>query len=72
MPRDLISELVSQLECEQITETEHYIRAGEEINQFYLIKSGGIRLLDNMFNYMYQLNQGSYFGELHILFGLRS
>ena len=28
--------------------------------------------MDCHYNYMYELNKGSYFGEMHVMFGLRS
>ena len=47
-------------------------KRGEIFNHFYLIKSGKIELYDKYFNYMYDLEEGGFFGEFNILFSLYS
>jgi hypothetical protein len=37
-----------------------------------MIKSGNICVFDKKYNYLYDLEEGSYFGEYNIMFGLYS
>ena len=37
-----------------------------------MIKHGGMRLYDKHYTYMYNLEQGSFFGEYNLMFGLKS
>lgn len=37
-----------------------------------MIKKGEVNVSDKYYNYMYHLNPGSYFGEMHSIFGIRS
>lgn len=49
---------------------EVIISPDQNQNYFYLIKSGEVKLLDRYYNYMYHLNEGSFFGEQHIILGI--
>ena len=44
----------------------------EQFRHFYYIKTGSISLFDDNFTYMYNLEEGSFFGEYNIMFGLLS
>ena len=37
-----------------------------------MIKKGAVNCYDNNYNYLFTLKQGSFFGELNLLFGLYS
>ena len=37
-----------------------------------MIKMGAVQVFDRRYGYMYSLEQGSFFGELNIIFGLYS
>ena len=46
--------------------------AKEEFNYFYMIKKGSVRCFSKNYVYMYSLDEGSFFGEYKIMFGLYS
>jgi len=46
--------------------------AKEEFNYFYMIKKGSVRCFSKEYVYLYSLEEGSFFGEYNIMFGLYS
>jgi signal-transduction protein with cAMP-binding, CBS, and nucleotidyltransferase domain len=42
---------------------ENLIQYGDEVDYFYLIKKGKVSLFNKTFDYMYDLEEGSFFGE---------
>jgi len=48
------------------------LKAGDEVNYFYMIKKGDVKVFDESYNYLYTLPEGSFFGEFNIIFGLYS
>lgn len=64
--------MVSHMTCYQVVDDRLIVKYDEEVKHVYLIKCGSVRLMDRYYNYMYQLYQGSYFGELQTMFGIRS
>lgn len=56
----------------QIFDGDKVIVPDSEVNNFYLIKHGKIKLMDRYYNYMLELESGSYFGEVEVMFGLLS
>ena len=67
----MVSRILSLIVCEHF-DNEYIIKSGEEVTNFYMIKKGNVILFDNKYNYMYDLEPGSFFGEYNILFGLIS
>ena len=71
VPLNLATKLFLNIVCE-VHNNEIVIQQGEIVNDFYMIKKGRVRLFDIKYNYLYDLEQQSYFGEYNILFGLTS
>ena len=42
------------------------------VDNFYMIRRGEIVVFNEQFHYLYNLEEGSYFGDYHIAFGLIS
>ena len=51
---------------------ENLIEYGDEVDYFYLIKKGKVQLYNKTFDYMYDLGEGSFFGEQYIMLGMYS
>lgn len=52
--------------------SEDIVKFSHRIKHFYMLSRGTIKLFDEKYNYMYDLEPGSYFGEYQIMFGLYS
>lgn len=48
------------------------VRPQEEFDGLYLLKQGEINCFDKNYNYLHSLENGSFFGEYNIMFGLYS
>jgi hypothetical protein len=68
----LADELVSQIECQVIDDPRILVRAGSEFKNFYMVKKGTINCFTPDFQYLTTYEQGGFFGEYNILFGLKS
>lgn len=47
---------------------EMTIQRGHKVEYFYMVRQGNVNLFDEKFNFMYELKQGSYFGEFNVMF----
>ena len=48
------------------------VKAGDVVENFYMIKKGDVKIFDKGYNYLYTLPEGSFFGEFNFFFGLYS
>lgn len=71
VPIKLVSKLLSNITCEDCN-NQILVKTQEPFEYFYMIKKGKVSIFDSKYNYMYDLDEGSYFGEYNILFGLYS
>lgn len=69
---DVINNILSQIEVECLRPGNPVIKAGDEVNYFYMIKKGDVKVFDKGYNFLYILTEGSFFGEYNIIFGLYS
>jgi signal-transduction protein with cAMP-binding, CBS, and nucleotidyltransferase domain len=72
-----IFQLLSFLELEQFSEDDFprhsmVVNAGDEFTHFHMIKQGTVKVYDRNFNYLVDLDKGSFFGETGIVLGLFS
>lgn len=58
--------------CREVYFDQTLYYPGDEIKHFYLIKSGEVRFFDQNYDYMYNLQSGSFFGDVENIFGLYS
>mmetsp|Transcript_5911 Transcript_5911/g.9621 ORF Transcript_5911/g.9621 Transcript_5911/m.9621 type:complete len:260 (+) Transcript_5911:2849-3628(+) len=68
----LIYEMLANVECEQLPPSKIIVRNLSELTHFYMIKQGTVKCFDKKYNYLMNLEPGSFFGEYNILFGLYS
>jgi len=75
---DTIFQILSCIENEEVISNTSQqssrliVKAKEEFNFFYMVKKGSVRCFSKDYVYLYSLEQGSFFGEYNILFGLFS
>ena len=68
----IINRIFSALDCEIHEASSMVVKPDDFFSSFYLIKSGEIATYDLNYNYMYNLQQGSFFGDYNIVFTLYS
>lgn len=62
LSKRMISDLISLIECE-ICSSKMIISPNSEFKQLFLVRKGKIKMFDHNYNYLCQLEQGSFFGE---------
>lgn len=72
IPTKLLNQLLACIVAKEVYFDELLFRAGDEINDFYMIKRGEVKLFDVNYDYMYHLGEGSYFGMIENMFRLTS
>ncbi len=58
-----MTQLFSKVIYKETLDGENLIQYGDEVDYFYLIKKGKVSLYNKTFDYMYDLEEGSFFGE---------
>ena len=69
---EIIAGIFSNIELEVFTVDSNLLRNGDEVEFLYLIKDGDVSCYDENYNYITTIQNGSYFGEYNIMFGLYS
>lgn len=62
-PSKILTLLFSKVIYKETLDGENLIQYGDEVDYFYLIKKGKVSLFNKTFDYMYDLEEGSFFGE---------
>jgi hypothetical protein len=62
-PSKIVTQLFSKVIYKETLDGENLIQYGDEVDYFYLIKKGKVSLYNKTFDYMYDLEEGSFFGE---------
>jgi signal-transduction protein with cAMP-binding, CBS, and nucleotidyltransferase domain len=65
-----ITSLLKGMETQVFEKGNHIIKNNERFKQIYLIKNGPVQVFDGNYNYLFELENASFFGEYNILFGL--
>ena len=66
------ADILSLVECEIFHAGKLVNSPGNEFKQLCLVRKGRVKMFDRNYNYLCELQPGSYFGEYQILFGLYS
>lgn len=72
MPDDIIVKILSNIECQIYEPGQLIVQPEVEMQNLYLIKRGQAVCFDRNYEYVCHLEEGSFFGEFNILFGLYS
>ena len=72
IPQKIVTKLLSNIQSQIYDSDQILLKNRNEFKHFYMVKSGGVRLFDEKYSYMCNLEQGSFFGEYNIMFGLKS
>jgi len=76
MSMKVIYKMLSFIENDELmsyeSENRMIVKVGEEFSHFIMIRKGIIKCFDENFSYMVSLEEGSFFGEYNIMFGLYS
>lgn len=57
---------------QELSNGDTIYQTDEEVEFLYLIKCGGVKIYDRDYNYLYNLEEGSYFGDIEIIYNLYS
>ena len=69
---EIIAGIFSNIELEIFTLDATLVRNGNEVEFLYLVKQGDVTCYDEHYNYITTIQNGSFFGEYNIMFGLYS
>ena len=72
IPLKSITQILSKMECQFFLQDQTIIYPEKEFKHLYLIKEGVVRCYTQDYNYMYDLQERSFFGDYNIQFGLYS
>ena len=72
VPETIVYAILGCIESEFYLQGEPVRKANDKFNYFYMVKNGSIKCFDENYEYMYDLKEGSFIGEYHIMFGLYS
>ena len=72
VPESIVYAILGSIESEFYLQGEPCVQAKDKFNYFYMVKNGSIKCFDEFYEYMFDLKEGSFFGEYHIMFGLYS
>ena len=70
VPKYIIQTMLSHLNCQIYPPDTMLLRAGDEVNDIYLIKSGRIQVMNTNYNRLCEYSDHAFFGEYQIMFDL--